>query len=71
MASWEIEADVASAAARMATVEVEVVVAELNPERRRARLACACRVAGQVVLDGEALVKVPSRETAPPRPLVP
>jgi 3-hydroxybutyryl-CoA dehydratase len=53
------------------TVEVEVVVAELEPERRRARLSCACTVAGEVVLDGEALVKVPSRETAPPRLLGP
>ena len=53
------------------TVEVEVIVAELNPERRRARLACACTVAGQVVPDGEAIVKVPSRETAPPHPLGP
>ena len=42
------------------TVEVEVTVAELIPERRRARLACLCRVAGEVVLDGEAWVKVPS-----------
>jgi 3-hydroxybutyryl-CoA dehydratase len=45
------------------TVEVEVVVAELTSERRRARLACTCSVAGEIVLDGEALVKVPSSET--------
>ena len=51
------------------TVEVQVTVAELTPERRRARLACTCRVGGEVVLDGEALVKVPSRESAPPNPL--
>jgi 3-hydroxybutyryl-CoA dehydratase len=43
------------------TVEVRVEVAELVPERRRARLTCTCSVAGEVVLDGEALVKVPSR----------
>lgn len=43
------------------TVRVEVTVAELNAERRRARLACVCSVEGTVVLDGEALVKVPSR----------
>jgi len=43
------------------TVEVTVTVAELIPEKRRARLACVCRVAGEVVLDGEALVKVPGR----------
>lgn len=46
------------------TVEVEVVVAELTPERRRARLTCTCSVGGEVVLDGEAHVKVPSRESA-------
>jgi len=46
------------------TVAVEVVVAELEPGRRRARLTCTCTVAGDVVLDGEALVKVPSRESA-------
>ncbi|MEP9355234.1 MaoC family dehydratase [Xanthobacter sp. KR7-65] len=42
------------------TVEVEVKVEELIPERFRARLSCICRVNGEVVLDGEALVKVPS-----------
>ena len=42
------------------TVEVKVTVAELMPEKRRARLACACTVEGEAVLDGEALVKVPS-----------
>jgi 3-hydroxybutyryl-CoA dehydratase len=43
------------------TVEVRVEVAELVPERRRARLSCTCSVGGEVVLDGEALVKVPAR----------
>ena len=43
------------------TVHVVVTVAELIPERRRARLACVCTVDGEVVLDGEALVKVPAR----------
>ena len=43
------------------TVEVSVTVAELLPERKRARLACLCRVGDEVVLDGEAWVKVPSR----------
>jgi len=42
------------------TVEVTVTVAELDPQRQRARLACTCRVGDAVVLDGEALVKVPS-----------
>ena len=44
------------------TVDVDVRVAELIPERSRARLVCTCTVAGEVVLDGEALVKVPRRE---------
>ena len=50
------------------TVEVNVSVAELLPDKRRARLACTCTVGGEIVLDGEAWVKVPSRK-APGRPL--
>ena len=42
------------------TVDVTVTVAELMPERQRARLTCTCQVGDEVVLDGEALVKVPS-----------
>src|SRR5436305_740299 len=42
------------------TVEVSVAVAELMPEKFRARLACTCSVDGETVLDGEAWVKVPS-----------
>ncbi|MFG1345965.1 MaoC family dehydratase [Xanthobacter autotrophicus DSM 431] len=42
------------------TVEVEVKVVELIPERHRAKLSCICSVKGEVVLDGEAWVKVPS-----------
>src|SRR6201994_921388 len=49
-------------------VEVSVTVAELLPERKRARLACACRVGDEIVLDGEAWVKVPS-QTENGRPL--
>lgn len=45
------------------TVEVKVIVVELVPEKTRARLACACSVDDEVVLDGEAWVKVPSRES--------
>ena len=41
------------------TVEVTVTVEELMPEKSRALLACACKVGDTVVLDGEALVKVP------------
>jgi 3-hydroxybutyryl-CoA dehydratase len=50
-------------------VEVCVSVAELIPEKFRARLSCTCSVAGECVLDGEAWVKVPSREAVGrPRP---
>jgi 3-hydroxybutyryl-CoA dehydratase len=44
------------------TVEVTVEVAELVPAKSRARLACICAVDGEVVLDGEAWVKVPSKK---------
>jgi 3-hydroxybutyryl-CoA dehydratase len=50
------------------TVEVSVAVVELKPEKFRARLACTCSVDGEIVLDGEAWVKVPSKE-AGGRPL--
>jgi len=46
------------------TVDVTVTVAELIPGRQRARLTCTCSVGGETVLDGEALVKVPSSESA-------
>src|SRR5690349_13896411 len=46
------------------TVKVTVTVRELIPEKSRARLSCFCAVEGEVVLDGEALVKVPSEKTA-------
>src|SRR5574340_1176146 len=52
------------------TVEVSVKVAELIREKFRARLACACSVEAELVLDGEAWVKVPSKESGgrpPPR----
>jgi 3-hydroxybutyryl-CoA dehydratase len=45
------------------TARVEVV--ELIAAGRRARLACSCAVAGEVVLEGEALVKVPKRPENP------
>ena len=44
------------------TVDVKVAVAELMPEKFRARLACTCSVGDELVLDGEAWVKVPSKE---------
>ena len=43
------------------TVEASVVVAELIEQGRRARLLCRCSVENTVVLEGEAMVKVPSR----------
>jgi 3-hydroxybutyryl-CoA dehydratase len=50
-------------------ITVIVTVAELIPEKSRARLTCVCKVGRQVVLDGEALVKVP-REEKGKRPLI-
>ena len=47
------------------TVEVRVEVVELVPEKSRARLSCVCSVEGGVVLEGEALVQVPSRSEGP------
>ena len=44
-------------------VDVTVTVAELIPERQRARLTCTCKVADEIVLDGEAWVKVPSKHS--------
>lgn len=52
------------------SVEVSVTVAELISEKYRARLTCICRVEGDLVLDGEALVKVPSKQNGE-RPLPP
>src|SRR3984893_11560167 len=46
------------------TVVVTVTVRELIPEKSRARLSCVCAVDDEVVLDGEALVKVPSEKSA-------
>lgn len=46
------------------TVVVAVEVAELMAEKCRARLVCTCSVGDEVVLDGEAWVKVPSMKNA-------
>jgi len=46
------------------TVEATVEVVELTERGWRARLACTCTVDGAVVLEGEAVVKIPPR-TAP------
>lgn len=50
------------------TVHVKLEIAELMPEKCRARIACSCTVAGEVVLDGDAWVKVPSRLPKPEAP---
>jgi 3-hydroxybutyryl-CoA dehydratase len=44
------------------TVTVVVTVAALTLEKFRARLTCVGKVGRQVVLDGEALVKLPREE---------
>lgn len=46
------------------TVDVSVEVAELMEAKCRARLVCTCAVGGDVVLDGEAWVKVPSAKAS-------
>jgi 3-hydroxybutyryl-CoA dehydratase len=43
------------------TVEASVEVTELSEMGNRAKLACQCNVGEVVVLEGEALVKVPAR----------
>lgn len=43
------------------TVEAIVEVAELIEARQRARLVCRCKVGNTVVLEGEAIVKIPLR----------
>ena len=43
------------------TVDVVVEVVELTDKGRRARLHCECLVGETVVLDGEAIIKVPPR----------
>ena len=46
------------------TVVASVKVVELIEKGTRARLTCACKVGDTVVLEGEALVKVPKRAEA-------
>lgn len=46
-------------------VEVVVEVIELLERGHRARLHCECNVGSTLVLDGEAVVKVPSRNARP------
>lgn len=46
------------------TVEATVEVAELIERGNRVRLSCQCSVDGRIVLEGEAMVKLPSRQQA-------
>jgi 3-hydroxybutyryl-CoA dehydratase len=41
-----------------------VEVIDLQPSRRRARLFCECSVDAKTVLEGEAILKIPSRSEA-------
>ena len=43
------------------TVKATVTVTALNPEKKRATLSTFCTVRGDVVIDGEAYIQVPSR----------
>ncbi len=43
------------------TVKATVTVTGLNPEKKRATLGTVCTVGGEVVIEGEAYVQVPSR----------
>ncbi len=47
------------------TVVARATITALVPERYQARLDTKCLVGGQVVIDGEALMLVPSRATDP------
>lgn len=47
-------------------VTVTVTVTELIEKGNRAKLACICEVDGTVVLEGEAMVKVPTRDAPGP-----
>jgi len=44
------------------TVTATGTVSMLNREKRRATIACICTVGGKPVIEGEAMVMVPSRE---------
>ena len=43
------------------TVDATVEVTELSDKGRRATLSCVCKVGDTVVMEGEAMVKVPAR----------
>lgn len=53
-------------------VAVEVKVTALEPERRRARLACSCTLSdGTIAIEGEAYVQVPEQSIERPRITLP
>ncbi len=45
------------------TVNATATVAQLDAGRRRATLSCSCTVGDIVVIDGEAIIMVPSRSS--------
>jgi 3-hydroxybutyryl-CoA dehydratase len=47
---------------RETTIDATVEVVDLSEQRLRARLQCTCKVGNTVVLEGEAIVKVPRRQ---------
>lgn len=49
------------------TVQATVQVIELTKKGHRAKLSCTCSVGDTTVLEGEAVVKIPSRPEAPPQ----
>ena len=50
------------------TVEASVEIVELSEKGNRAKLACQCKVGDIIVLEGEAVVKIPARRTAGSQP---
>jgi 3-hydroxybutyryl-CoA dehydratase len=48
------------------TVEASVEIVELSEKGNRAKLACQCKVGDTLVLEGEAMVKIPARPSPNP-----
>lgn len=48
------------------TVEASVEIVELSEKGNRAKLACQCKVGDTIVLEGEAMVKIPARPSPNP-----
>jgi 3-hydroxybutyryl-CoA dehydratase len=49
-------------------VEASVEIVELSEKGNRAKLACQCKVGEAIVLEGEALVKIPARVATESQP---